>query len=310
MTERSIKSALVTGPTGAVGTALCRELANNGIRVYAVCRPASKRIRQIPVHENIKVIECDVSELTRLKELLEGEVDAFFHLAWAHTIGAGRNDMPAQIDNIRYTIDALRAASSLGCKVFIGAGSQAEYGRVEGALRSNTPCAPENGYGIAKLAAGNMSRIEALRLGIDHIWVRILSVYGPCDGEATMISSVIGKLLRGERPALTEGRQKWDYLFSEDAASAMLAMARRGVNQKTYVLGGGHSKPLREYIETIRDTVDPTLPLGFGEIAYAPNQVMHLEADLTELCEDTGFEPRVSFADGIRKTINSYAECE
>lgn len=86
------------------------------------------------------------------------QADAFFHLAWAHTIGAGRNDMPAQIENIRYTIDAVRTAAAMGCRVFVGTGSQAEYGRVDGVLRADTPTNPENGYGMAKLCAGQMSR--------------------------------------------------------------------------------------------------------------------------------------------------------
>lgn len=114
-----------------------------------------------------------------------------FHLAWAHTIGAGRNDMPAQIENIRYTIDAVRTAAAMGCRVFIGTGSQAEYGRVDGVLRADTPTNPENGYGMAKLCAGQMSRTEAAALGMDHVWARILSVYGPHDGPNTMISATI-----------------------------------------------------------------------------------------------------------------------
>lgn len=55
------------------------------------------------------------AELAALPELIPEKADAFFHFAWAHTIGPGRNDMPAQIENIRYTIAACRAAAQLGC---------------------------------------------------------------------------------------------------------------------------------------------------------------------------------------------------
>ena len=156
MIKREIQSAVITGPTGAIGTALCRELAQNGVAVYAVCRPNSPRAAAVPLHENIQLVECDVTQLDTLSELIPGGADAFFHFAWAHTIGPGRNDMPAQIENVRYTIDAVRAAKQLGCNVFIGAGSQAEYGRVEGVLKPDTPCFPENGYGMAKLCAGQV----------------------------------------------------------------------------------------------------------------------------------------------------------
>ena len=305
MINRKIDRAVVTGPTGAIGTALCRELAQNGITVYAVCRPNSPRAAAVPLHENIQLVECDVAQLDMLPELIPGGADAFFHFAWAHTIGPGRNDMPAQIENVRYTIDAVRAAKQLGCNVFIGAGSQAEYGRVEGMLKPDTPCFPENGYGMAKLCAGQMSRVEAQKLGIDHIWCRILSVYGPGDGSATMISSVIRQLHAGEKPKLTAGIQQWDYLYASDAANAFWLLALHGVSGKTYPLGSGQAQPLRFYIETLRNQIDPTLELGFGEIPYGPLQVMHLEADISELQADAGFTPQTEFVDGIRMTIDS-----
>lgn len=306
MIERQIRRAVITGPTGAVGTALCRELAENGIAVYAVCRPGSARSSAIPEHENIHLVFCDISELDQLAQKIPGGADAFFHFAWGHTIGPGRNDMPAQIQNIRGTIDAVHAAKNMGCQIFIGAGSQAEYGRTEGVLKASTPCFPENGYGMAKLCAGQMSRIEAQKLGIDHVWTRILSVYGPGDGPATMISQVIRQLAAGQRPALTAGIQQWDYLYSGDAARAFRLIARHGISGKIYPLGSGMARPLKEYIQQLRDAIDPALPLGFGEIPYSPLQVMHLEADISELHADTGFAPQMAFAEGIRITIDSF----
>ncbi len=305
---RGIRSAVITGPTGAIGTALIRRMIEEGVQVYAVVRPDSRRLAAIPEHPNVHVVRLDVSELARLPECIPDRADALYHFAWGSTVGAGRNDMPVQIQNIRWTIEAVRAAAALGCKVFIGSGSQAEYGRVDGVLTSETPCFPENGYGMAKLCAGQMSRVECQKLGIDHIWTRILSVYGPGDGAGSMISSVIRQLLAGERPALTAGEQIWDYLYSEDAARAMYLLGERGVSGRTYVLGSGSSRPLREYIEMLRDAVDPALELGFGEVPYGPLQVMHLQADITALQEDTGYVPQTAFSDGIRTTVTRFKE--
>lgn len=306
MIERKISKAVITGPTGAIGTALCLELANNGIEVYAVCRPNSERISSIPVNEKIHKVYCDLASLEELCELIPCGADAFYHFGWAHTIGAGRNDMYAQIKNIKYTIDAVNTAAKLGCKVFIGAGSQAEYGRVDGLLRPETVCNAENGYGMAKLCAGNMSRIESEKYGLEHIWVRILSVYGPNDSSSTMISSVIRQLLNGEKPKLTKGEQMWDYLYSADAALAFRLIAQRGLGGKTYVLGSGTAKSLKEYILELRDSINPNLPLGFGEIPYSVGQVMHLQADITELQHDTGFSPFVKFSQGIGDTVKAF----
>lgn len=309
MIERKIQTAVITGPTGAIGMALCKDLLAKGARVYAVCHPGSQRAAALPRDDSLRLIWCDAACMAELPKLLPSvQADTFIHFAWAHTIGPGRNDMPAQISNIQYTIDAVHCAHALGCKVFIGAGSQAEYGRVEGLLKPQTPCFPENGYGIAKLCAGHMSRIECQKCGIDHIWTRILSVYGPGDGSATMISGTIRKLLAGEKPALTAGVQMWDYLYSGDAAKAFRLLAEHGVSGKTYVLGSGTARPLKAYIELLRDAIDPTLSLGFGEIPYGPLQVMHLQADISELQKDTGFAPEIPFEAGIQRTINSIKE--
>lgn len=301
---REIENVIITGATGAIGTALCNKLIENGKNVYVICRPDSKRIDAIPVSEKVHIIFCDLSDLQMLPELINIRIDAFYHFAWANTFGSGRNDMDSQIKNIQYTIDAVKVANKLGCKVFIGAGSQAEYGRVEGVLRPDTPTFPENGYGIAKLCAGRMSRIECEKKGIEHIWVRILSIYGPHDGKNTMISSTIEKLLKGQVPELTEGIQQWDYLYSEDAAEALYLCALYGKNNAVYPLGSGKAYPLKEYIVTIRNIIDPSLKLGIGVIPYGPLQVMHLQADISALQKDTGFCPRYSFSEGIQRTID------
>lgn len=300
--ERRIRSAVVTGPTGAIGTALCALLAQKGVAVSAIVRPGSPRTVHLLELDGVDVVECDVSELNSLPALV-GKADAFFHLAWVKTTGNGRNDMLAQVDNVRYTLNACHVAKELGCALFIGAGSQAEYGRYDRALTPQIPPFPENGYGMAKLCAGQMSRVECKAFGIDHIWPRILSVYGPYDGAGSMVSSTIRALLAGEKPALTAGEQLWDYLYADDAAAALWLMALRGRSGAVYPLGSGEARPLREYIEVLRDAIDPTLPLGFGEDRYADDQVMHLEADISMLKADTGFEPKVDFVSGIRRTI-------
>ena len=300
---RTITTAVVTGPSGAIGTALCKLLAAKGITVYAAARPGSERAAHLKELAGVQVLACDASEFSSLPRLVNTGADAFFHLAWEKTVGAGRNDMDAQIRNVQHTLDAVRAAAALGCSVFVGAGSQAEYGRTDHVLTPCTPCFPETGYGMAKLCAGQMSRVECEKLGLDHVWARILSVYGPYDGMTSMVMGTIEKLLKGEKPPLTAGAQLWDFLYADDAADTLYRMACSGKPGAVYPVGSGCARPLREYIQTIRDLIDPALPLGFGELPYGSKQLMHLEADLSALREDTGFEPRTDFKTGIQNTI-------
>lgn len=303
MKVRELHRVVVTGPTGAVGTALCRRLLHSGCEVYAVCRPGSSRITQVPEGDRIHVVLCDQSEIAELSTMIDAPCDAFYHLAWSKTTGAGRNDMLSQVENIRCTIEAVHAAVALGCKVFIGVGSQAEYGRVNGPLRPDTPTFPENGYGMAKLCAGRMSCVEAHALGLEHMWVRLLSAYGPQDGLNSLIPRLISTLLTGECPALTAGEQIWDYIYSDDVAEALWRVGNLGKDGAVYTLGSGQGRPLREYIEIVRDLIDPKLPLRFGDMPYSSGQVMYLKADISALRDDVGFEPQVDFRNGIRKTV-------
>ena len=299
---REIRSAVITGPTGTIGAALCQLLIRKGIRVWAAVRPGSRKRSYLPESDLLGIIECDASELPSLTGRIR-HADAFFHLAWKGTGRGSRDNMKVQAENIGNTQDAAGTAAALGCQIMIGAGSQAEYGLHSTPLTSETPCFPLTGYGAAKHCAGILTRRRCGQLGIDCIWMRILSVYGPCQESGNMISEMITKLLNREKLSVTEGRQIWDFLYCDDAAEALLAAAQNGISDSVYALGSGQAKPLRVFIEMLRDTVDPSLPIGFGEIPYSPEQIMHLEADLTELTRDTGFVPRIPFDEGIRRTV-------
>lgn len=295
--------ALVTGPTGTLGVNLIRELVMHRVAVYAVCRPDSPRLANLPVHPLVRVVPCALDALSTLPERIGRPCDAFYHLAWMGAYGAARDDVALQQQNVAFTLDAVRAARQLGCKTFLGAGSQSEFGPVSGRLSPELPCLPVTGYGKAKLAACQQSAALCASLGLRQNWCRILSLYGPYDGKHTMVMQLLAALLRGERPACTAGDQIWDYLYAKDAARAFRLVAERGAPGAVYCVGSGQTRTLRQYICAIRDAVDPALPIGFGELPYYPHQVMHLEADLTRLTADTGFLPQYAFEDGIRETV-------
>ena len=209
-----MKRAVVTGATGTIGTALIDELIRNDMEVVVICNPDSERNDRIPEDEHIRKLYCPLCRLKSLENTTGKEYDVFYHLAWQGTGGPFRNDIYLQYRNVQYSLDAVGAAKRFGCRTFIGAGSQAEYGRFNGKLKPETPAFPETGYGIGKLSAGLMTREYAHQAGLRHIWVRVLSVYGPNDSSQTMIMSVIKSIREGKTPELTKGEQMWDYLYS------------------------------------------------------------------------------------------------
>ena len=299
-----MKSVIITGATGMIGSHVARLLLDQGVNVTAIVRPMSEKLRNIEYvgEGKLTIVECSLDDIPSLRDRLGWEHDTFFHFGWAYTFGKGRNDASKQETNIKAAIDAVHLAYEAGCKTFVGAGSQAEFGIVSGKLSDELPKDPLTGYGIAKLAAGRLTALECKNLGMRHCWGRILSAYGPGDNDYTMVMSAVRAMLRGERMKFTPAEQVWDYIYAEDCARAFIAIAEKGIDQKAYTVGSGEERLLRDYIYAIRDAVDPTLDVGIGEREYNEGQVMHLVADITDLTADTGFVPEVSFEEGIRRT--------
>lgn len=298
-----MQRVILSGATGAIGTALIKECICHNIEVLVLNRKDSARTKNIPSHPLVTIKDCALNELAQIENDTGKSYDVFYHFAWAGAAGPGRNDMYLQTANIQYALDAVKMAQKFGCHTFIGAGSQAEYGRVEGMLTAQTPTFPEMGYGYAKLCAGQMTRDYAHQLGLRHIWTRILSVYGPNDGAQSMVMSTIQKMQKGIVPEFTKGEQKWDYLYSGDAGTAFRLLGEKGIDGKVYVLGSGTARPLAEYIYEIRDVVAQNSELKLGAVPYSPKQVMFLCADITELQKDTGWSPKMIFKEGIQTIL-------
>ena len=138
------------------------------------------------------------------------------------------------------------------------------------------------------------------------VWMRVFSTFGPADHAYWMIPGLIGSLMKRERPTLTLGEQRWDFLFVADAARAIRLALDTEAAAGVYALGSGVAPTLRSTVEAIRDAIDPSLPLGFGDVAYRPDQVMLLQADVSALHRDLGWKPRTTIDEGIMETVAWY----
>ncbi len=295
-----MNSAVVTGASGAVGYGLIKALLARGVSVTVLGRTA-------PDFEEVRFIKCSLDELKSFNDNIKA--DAFFHLAWSGTYGADRNDEAAQMKNVVYTLDAVRLAHKIGCTSFVGVGSQAEYGVVPygTVLTPELECNPVNYYGKAKLEAGRRAYDLCGKLKIKFNWCRIISAYGPGDKPYTMVMTTIGKLVRGESCDFTPCDQIWDYIYNEDLGRALLLISEYGKDGATYVAGSGKKAALREYVTEIYNAVgNAAAECNFGAIDYFENQAMYLCADIGSLTADTGFVPKISFDEGIKRTVDWY----
>ena len=289
----------MTGATSMLGIATIKECIKRNHSVFAFVRPHSKKLLCIPKSPLVKIVECDLCEMQDFS-LPEVRADVFIHFGWSDTDKVGRNDCSKQLENVKFAMDAVHLAQKLGCKKFIGAGSQAEYGTPNVRLLSSTPADPVIPYGIAKYSAGKFSRVECNILGMEHIWVRILSVYGPNDNPGTLVNSLILNAMNDLPMKLSACGQTWDYLYEDDAGAAFVAIAEKGETGSVYNLGSGKERLLKEFVLELLDVVNPKYKPEFGGIPYSSTQPMILETDISKLIKDTGWEPKIEFNVGIK----------
>ena len=211
-----------------------------------------------------------------------------------------RND-PVQFANAEATCSLVKLAAKAGASVFIGIGSQAEYGPHESLISEDTPCRPTTLYGAAKLSALTGTQILAAETGMRHVWLRVFSLYGPGDHPGWMIPSVAKQMLSGTRPKLTQGMQTWDFLHVEDAARAVMATVSEAASG-VYNLASGLPVRIRTVIETLRDQCAPELELIFGEIPFRPDQVMSMQVDISRL-NALGGSPTISLQTGLSEFV-------
>jgi len=296
--------ALVTGATGFLGSCLTELLVGQGHVVAVLRRESTRPWRIEDVLPRVTSIVGDLENPTAAAaEIARFAPDTVFHAGWYGVTGPYRND-PQQISrNLQSTAALVSLAAQAGCRTFVALGSQAEYGPRNQILDENAPTEPTSTYGVAKLCAFQLSRHLARQAGMRFAWVRIFSTYGPRDNPDNMIPALVRSLLNREKPRLTAGEQLWDYLYAQDAAEAIASVAQAAGAEGVFNLGSGTVQTIRQTVEQIRDLIDPSLPLGFGEVPYRPDQVMHLQADISRLTATTGWSPHTTMSEGLAKTV-------
>ena len=312
-----IKRVIVTGGTGVTGNALVRYLLSKRIEVTAIIRPGSVREKYIPDDPKLRKVYAGLDEFLSdsLYDQLKGYTyDVFFHLAWDGSRGKekvnNRSNYHLQSQNTVYAVDAVELCNKVGCKTFIMTGSQAEYGDYfeKVSIREDFPKKPVNGYGMAKLSAENMTRALCQEYGIRHIWPILFSIYGPRDATESMVDTSIRGLLKGELMEYTKGEQIWNYLYSFDAAKALLLLAEYGRDGECYNVAGQNEKKLCEYINELYYVVTGHEADGIGKRDYPGGRIKYLMADVEKLVSLTGFKEDYSFAEGIKEITDTIRE--
>ncbi len=298
----------VTGATGAVGAKVVDNLLSRGDEPGILIRKNSNLWRIQNLVTDLQHITGELAYPESYRDaLISFKPEAVIHLAWDGVLGKNRNDLQQVNSNLPGTLGLMDEAYNAGAHFFIGVGSQAEYGALQQIISEEMPTTPTTLYGASKLAGYTLCNTYATLHGMRFAWMRLFSSYGPQDSPEWMIPYLILALLRGEKPSLTACEQKWDYLFQADAAEAIATVLHHPSASGIFNLGSGFAAPLRETVEYIRDCINPELPIGWGEIPYRPDQVMHLQANISRL-NAVGWNPATSLQEGLSKTVEWYRD--
>lgn len=295
---------VVSGATSFIGIELIQFLLSEEHTVIAVCRRNSMSLNRLP--GGVNIVYADMSEYKDLHRLIEN-ADVFFNLAWGGTTHEERNIKEIQMLNAKYSLDALQSAERIGCKVFVEAGSQAEYGTVLSKISEDTECHPFSEYGKAKLFVKNEAFRMSDNMKMKYLHLRIFSLFGENDKPWTMVQSVIDKMLRNEIVELSDCTQQWNFLYVKDAVQQFVrlvdyAIAHEDFRHEVFNIASEDTRVLKDFVEEMKQVTKSNSVLRYGTIKTG--NVVSLNPNVSKTKQAIGFINSYVFCEVINRIVN------
>lgn len=299
-----MRTAIVTGANGFVGTWLVRELVSHQVEVWAVIKDEKENTAAIEDLPGVHTVCCALDALKALPARMEARgFDAFYNLAWAGSAGVARKDERLQLQNALWTADALRSAKALGCKKFVNAGSIMEKETVAAIFAQDSQPGLAYIYGAGKLLAHSLCKPIANAIGMPLVWAMITNAYGEGERSPRFINTTIRRIINREPLRFTAATQNYDFVHVEDVARALYLIGEYGKANRSYLIGSGHARPLREFIVEMQQTLAPEAQLLFGDIPFTGVNMPLADFSTADTEADTGFRAKIPFAEGIERTM-------
>lgn len=308
---------LVTGGAGFIGSHIAETLAKgkNFVRVMDNFSSGNKdNLRRIA--DRIDLMEADIRSPEACIQAAIGIDYVLHHAALKNVAGSLSNPQSYNEVNIQGTQNLLDACLKNKVKLFVFASSSSVYGETRDMpLKEKLLPAPISPYALSKLAGEHYCRIYSRNYGIDTISLRYFNVYGPRQKLDDQYSSVVPKfidcLLRNDPlPIDGTGRQSRDFVYVKDIAEANLSAIKnsRRLKYKGEVLNiaTGGSITILGLANMLNKITGKNIKPVFGP--PRPGDMFKTYADLTKAKRILCFAPEVKFADGIKSTVDYFAE--
>lgn len=300
-----MKKIVITGATSFIGFHLIEKIVKEDVKIYAVVRKGSNKIVNLPKDKKIIIVEADMKDYRSLSEKIRERCDIFYALSWNGTRGKARMNMEKQRENFEYSLDSVKVAHELGCSRFVSAGSQAEYGSIQGIIKEDIQPLPNTEYGKWKYQFFLDAYRYCRENSIQFIEPRFFSLYGVGDFEGTLIMSILQKMKQDKLCELTECVQKWNFLYIDDAIDAIIKLSYGNHAEGVYNLGSGDTRTLKDFIQEMAEITKTKSELKYGAIPYSNEGVVSIIPDITKLKQEIQFVPQINFRQGIIKILDS-----
>lgn len=221
---------------------------------------------------------------------------------WSGVYG-NRDSFTLQMENVTRWESLVEIAVQQGFSRIVALGSQAEISVNQKGVLADAGFQPRNAYGRAKLEAFNRLQKITLRTDTKLVWGRLFSVYGPGMSKKSLIVGIISALLQGNEIDLSEGSQKWNFLFVEDCARALMSILEAVEPEPIYNIASASTHSIKEVAQLLEKEIGNKGLLKFGAKSYSAYEVFDMSPDISDLLK-TGWFEKVDLSSGLISTIN------
>jgi UDP-glucose 4-epimerase len=307
-----VNTCLVTGGSGFIGSHLVERLVASGAGVRVLDDFSTGKPDNLTnVHAKIELVAGSVADGAKVRTAVAG-CDTIYHLAALASVAKSVEDPLASHEVCATgTLTVLDAARKAGVRRVVYAASSSAYGDQPGAVRSEEdPLMPLSPYAAAKLAGEHYCTSCTTVYGLETVRLRFFNVFGPRQDAKSPYSGVIALFIaamcEGKAPTIHgDGLQARDFVYVDNVVDVLCQAAQvPGAVGKVYNVGNGRSTTILDLVRHLNrllgTDIQPThAPARAGDVRYS-------EADISRARHDLGYNPAVSFDEGLAHTLAYY----